>query len=79
MAKQFNTEERRQRECIRLLRILTKQRAELEWPCQNPVLRQMEADGLVERVHSYKSQWGGRTHAMSTIAITPAGNAYLNQ
>lgn len=65
------------KEKARLLRLLAKDKAELEWPCQNPDLLELVEIGHAARVRDYKSSWGGQDHSMSTIAITEAGRAAL--
>jgi hypothetical protein len=67
------------KERIRLLGLLDKEKAELEWPCGNPVLRDLVSEGLAARVRDYEYAWGGRNHKMSTIAITDAGRAVLGK
>jgi hypothetical protein len=67
------------KERIRLLGILAKEKAELEWPCRNPVLLGLVAEGLAARVRDYEYEYGGRSRKMSTIAITEAGRSTLTK
>lgn len=64
-------------EKIRLLRLLAKENAELEWPCQNRDLRELVAQGHVARIRDYTSYWNHRDHNMSTLAITDTGRKWL--
>lgn len=65
------------KEKIRLLRILAKEKAELEWPCRNRDLQELVQTGHVARIRDYTSHWGGREHAMTTLTITDAGREIL--
>lgn len=68
-----------EKEKMRLLRLLAKEKAELEWPCQNRELLDLVKTGHVARVRDYTSRWNGRDHAMTTLTITDAGRAALGE
>lgn len=67
------------KEKARLLRILLKENADLEWPSRNHDLRQLVLAGLVTRARNYVSAWGGRDHEMTTLKITDAGREWLTR
>lgn len=60
-------------EQTRLLRLLTKEDAQLEWPCRNQVMIDMEERGLVKITQRFKERWGGREHDCARLKITDAG------
>lgn len=65
------------KERVRLLRILCKEKAELEWPCRNQDLRLLVAEGLVARTRNYTASWGGKERSMTSLQITPIGRDWL--
>jgi hypothetical protein len=60
-------------EQTRLLRLISKEDAQLEWPCQNHVMIDMEERGLVKITQRFKSRWGGAEHDCARLTITDAG------
>lgn len=66
-----------EKERRRLLNILAKESAELEWPCRNAELLAMVDEGLVEISRRYQSQWGGCSHNMVSLKLTAGGLAEL--
>jgi hypothetical protein len=68
-----------EKEKMRLLRLLAKEKAELEWPCSNRDLLDLVETGHAARTRNYTAHWGGRAHSMSTISITGRGRAKLTE
>lgn len=71
------SEAKRQKERLRLLRLLAERSYTLEWPCENAVLRELVDNGEIALGESSTARWNRREHAMRRLSITPAGRAVI--
>jgi hypothetical protein len=67
------------KESIRCLRILSKEHAQLEWPCRNATIPSLIDRGYARKVILFESSWGNRMHDCIEIAITDMGRKALQK
>lgn len=65
------------KERLRVLRLLSKEDANLELPLQNAALVAMVREGKIAIVRTYVSQWGGCSHEIAQLRISSAGRDFL--
>jgi len=67
----------RKNERLRLLEVLSKRAAHLEWPLQNKTMDALLREGLVEKAEQYKAGWGAGLHTVAVLRINASGRQLL--
>ncbi len=65
------------REAIRCLKFLAKEKAQLGWPCRNSTIPWLIDRGLALKARNFKAIWNDQEHDCAEIIITEAGRKAL--